>query len=138
MQTDPEVRRSLLDLHAAYAFSIDSGDADAFADCFTPDGVLETTRPLVVTGRDELVAFAHDRARHAADPCRHLTWHHTFAGGPDQVEGRCSAAVLQTTSAGVQVLFTATYVDWFVQSGEKWRLLRRFVAMDLPGADVPD
>lgn len=134
-------RQALLDLHAAYAFAIDDGDAEGFADCFTRDGVLETTRPVVVSGREALVAFARARASSATDPARHMTWHHTFEEQAAQVNGRCSAAIFQTTHDGVSIVFTATYLDTFVQEAQEhpvWRLRKRLVLIARAGAVVPD
>ena len=52
-------------LYAAYAHSLDSGDADGWAETFTPDGVLEMVAAsadegtaLRIAGRAELAAFA--------------------------------------------------------------------------------
>ena len=53
--------------------AIDNGDGEAYADCFTDDGVIELQRSgLHVQGRDALVEFAReDHARSGA--ARHLT-----------------------------------------------------------------
>jgi hypothetical protein len=135
MSIDVGVRNALMDLHARYATTIDEGDAEGWSDCFTDDGVLETTRPLEVAGRADLVAFARAHAASATGPARHVTWHHTFTPVADgRVTGRCSAAILETTTTGVRAVFTARYLDTFVRVGAGWRLRRRSVFIDR----VPD
>jgi 3-phenylpropionate/cinnamic acid dioxygenase small subunit len=139
MSVDPDTRQALLDLHARYAFTIDDGDAEAWAACFTPDGVLETTRPLLVSGTAELTAFARARAVESKAPARHVTWHETFAQAPNgQISARCSAALVETRMGGVVAVFTATYLDTFVKGIGGWMIGRRRVLIDLPESVVPD
>ena len=119
-----------MDLHARYAFTIDDGEAEGWADCFTPDGVLETTRPLLVAGSADLVAFATARAARSTAVARHITWHETFADEGGRIAGRCSAALVETRPTGVVTVFTATYRDSFVRLASGWRISRRQVLID--------
>jgi ketosteroid isomerase-like protein len=66
-------RVEILELLARYAHAIDTSDGEAYADCFTDDGVIELrSSGLHVQGRAALVEFAReDHARGGA--ARHLT-----------------------------------------------------------------
>lgn len=121
---------ALLDLHARYAQTIDSGAAEAWAECFTPDGCLRTDRPLHVEGRKALSRFAADW--HAADggQRRHVTWHHRFGVDGDGAEGTCYAALLCTSRGGVSTEFTAVYHDQYARTPVGWAIRERAVALD--------
>jgi hypothetical protein len=117
-------------VHARYAFAIDGGDAEAWADCFTPDGVLRTTRPLEIRGRDALRAFARDW--HAASPAprRHLSWHVLLEERNGELRGRCYAALLRTAETGVVAEFTAVYRDVYVRGEDGLLIVERHVDID--------
>jgi len=117
-----------MDLHARYANAIDDGDPDAWARCFTTDGVLRTSRPLKVTGRAGLREFAQSWCAARPGPSRHVTWHHVVSDA-DRT-GRCSAALLLTTDAGVAICYTAVYRDSFERVGDEWLLKERVVSLD--------
>lgn len=131
---DPVVRTAVLERYAAYAHTLDDGLVDEWAQCFTAEGRLETSRPLVVEGRQNLVELG--RLWLAAQPgqTRHCSWHHTLSQEGELIRGRCSAALLQTTEGGVSIMFTASYRDVFAFEDDEWRILERNVLMDQPGA----
>jgi hypothetical protein len=126
---------ALLELHARYAHTIDDGDAEGWAGCFTDDGVMWSTRPVEVIGRAALVEFAGLRIAGLADPERHISWNYVFERASDGngYTGRCSASIARVTAEGVILLFSATYRDHFVQRAEGWLIARREVHYDLAG-----
>ncbi|MEI8056545.1 MAG: nuclear transport factor 2 family protein [Actinomycetes bacterium] len=130
---DYAARTAVLELYAAYAHTLDDGLVDEWAECFTVEGRLETSRPLVVEGRKNLVELG--RLWLAAQPgqTRHCSWHHQLTQDGDRIRGRCSAALLQTTESGVSIVFTATYRDLFAFEDDAWRIVERYVLMDQPG-----
>jgi len=132
MRIDSALRAELLDVYAHYAHSIDDGDAIAWAECFTPDGVLWSSRGFEVAGREALRLFAESRHRERPAPERHASWHHLFTRTGDGVVGRCSAAILRTTPGAVEVVFAATYRDLLVPSTSGWMISRRDVHIDEP------
>lgn len=138
MPLPPACQAAVLELHARYAHAFDDGDDDALIGCFTPDGVMRTTRPLELVGHDALRAFARERRAADPAPARHASWHHLLTpDGPDAASGRCTAAVLRTAAAGVEVLFTAVYRDRFVRGPDgTWRIALREVALDRAAAVV--
>ena len=130
---DHDVRAAVLERYAAYAHTLDDGLVEEWAECFTADGRLETSRPLVVEGRKNLIELGRLWLAAQPGPTRHSSWHHQLTQEGDLVRGRCSAALLQTTEAGVSIVFTATYRDLFAFEDDEWRLAERHVAMDQPG-----
>jgi 3-phenylpropionate/cinnamic acid dioxygenase small subunit len=131
---DQAVRVGVLDCYAGYAHALDDGLIEEWAECFTCTGRLETSRPLVVVGRKNLIDFGRLWLAAQPGPTRHASWHHRFTQDGALVRGRCTAALLQTTESGVTVLFTATYRDVFAFEDDAWRISERYVAIDVPGA----
>ena len=131
------VRERVMARYSAYAHLLDDGHIECWAECFTPDGRLETTRPLLVVGRENLIEFGRLWLLAQRGPTRHSTWHHELAQDGDLITGRCSAALLQTTEAGVSIAFTATYRDVFEFHDDDWRIRHRHVSMDAPMVRTP-
>lgn len=130
MPIDVADHLALLQLHAAYAHTLDDGDVDAWVDCFTTDAVLWSTRPSEVVGRAALAAFGRERVASLRLPERHISWNHVFDGSGDLATGRCSAAIARTDADQVVLLFTATYRDRFAREADGWRIARREVFYD--------
>lgn len=129
---DPAVRTAVLERCAEYAHTLDDGLVDEWAQCFTAEGRLETSRPLVVEGRKNLVEFGRLWLAAQSGQTRHCSWHHQLSEDGERIRGRCSAALMQTTESGVSILFTATYRDLFGVEDGAWRIVERRVAMDQP------
>lgn len=126
-----------MDLHCSYANALDDGEIEQWGECFTADGWLETTRPLIVAGRRNLIEFGHLWLAAQPGPTRHSTWHHLLKAEGDRVVGRCSAALLQTTTSGVSIVFTAVYRDVFAFEDNAWRIAERHVTMDSVDSRMP-
>lgn len=118
----------MLDLHARYANTIDGGDADGWAACFTVDGALRTDRPLEVVGRAGLREFAASWTVSRAGATRHVTWHHLV--DESKLVGRCSAALVGTRVNGTTIDYTAVYIDRYEQIGGDVLLSERVVTFD--------
>lgn len=123
-------RIELLELYGRLAFAIDSGEATAWAAMFTPDGVLRTSRPRELHGREEIADFAAEWFASSGAQRRHVSWHHSFEQAGEEVLGRCYASVLRSDHEGVTPEFTAVYRDRFVRENGGWLLRERDVAID--------
>ena len=79
-----EDRLDILDLLARYNYAIDDNDGDAWAACFTEDGVF-TSPNGSFTGREALSKFADESKRGGL----HLTSNHIITCDGNEVEMRC-------------------------------------------------
>jgi hypothetical protein len=124
-------RLALLETYAELAATIDGGDGGGWANLFTEDGLLRTSRGTELRGREELARFATDWFGSDGSPRRHMSWHHRFEPAGEEVLGRCYAALLRTGKDAVAIEFTASYRDRFCRRGDGWLLRERDVAIDL-------
>lgn len=130
-------RWSILAAYARYAHTIDDGDAEGWAACFTEDGVLWSSRGTAIASRRGLEEFARAYIAQRTLPERHLSWHHLLEPDGEACRGRCSAALIRPATAGAAFAFSATYRDLFVRAGERWLIARRDVHYDeVPAAAV--
>ena len=115
-------------LYAQYNISLDAGDAEAWADTFTDDGVFGNSE-----GRAELVAFAE--GFHESNPqSRH--WNTNLHVTPS-ADGAAGTTYLMLWNAGVRpaaIIATGIYTDELVRSAEGWRFKSRQVAIDRPAS----
>jgi SnoaL-like domain len=121
---------AVLDVHARYAWAIDGGDAEAWAECFTADGVLRTSRPLEIRGRHALREFAQDWHVLSPAPRRHVSWNLLLGEAHGELSSRCYAALLTTCERGVAVEFTARYRDVYAHGDGGLLLAERVVEID--------
>jgi ketosteroid isomerase-like protein len=124
-------RLALLEIYAELAATIDGGDAAGWADLFTEDGVLRTSRGRELRGREELARFAAEWFGSSSSPRRHMSWHHRFEPVGEEILGSCYAALLRTGPDAVTIEFTASYRDRFSRRGDGWLLRERDVAIDV-------
>ena len=126
-------RVEILELLGRYAHAIDSGDGEAYAGCFTDDGVIALrSSGLHVEGRDALVVFAReDHARSGA--ARHLSNSPIIEGDGDRATMRVYLLRLnhdrsQHERRGLGPV--GVYHDTLRRSGGRWRFERREVFID--------
>lgn len=124
--------------YARQSWLIDTGDAVAWADTFTADGVFDSpSYPSPVRGRDELVAFAQSCAtadRQAGRVSRHVVT------TVDVVAGDCATTlsaraylqiVVTERGAGSRLLRMTTVRDEFERADDGgWRVRGRRVSRD--------
>ena len=131
---DYEEIRQLL---ARYNFAVDFGDADGWADCFTPDGVFRCTPeggPLTGrhAGRDALVAYAVTHHGASGGRARHWNWNLEIAGDGDTATMRCYLAAYAATGteAPAALRVTGVYRDALVKVDGRWLFAERHVHVD--------
>jgi ketosteroid isomerase-like protein len=114
-------------LYSRYNASIDTGDGDAFAACFTPDGRLDSGRSNE-DGTAAISAFAS--ATHETLPgLRHLASNIVIDGDGDTATG--SAFLLAfNIAAGFQPLATGRYSDRLTKTADGWRFASRAFTAD--------
>jgi hypothetical protein len=133
-------------LYAEYNLASDAGDAEAYAGCFTPDGVI-VVRGLSLTpagamqrggemrieGRAALVAFKRrDVGGRGGRYRRH--WNGSLALrrlDGERVEGRCYLQAFNGEPGALPALAqTGVYLDVLVRHGGAWRFLSRTLTID--------
>lgn len=116
-------------LYARYAMTIDAGDAEGWANTFTPDGVFNNSS----RGHDALVQFVHDwRDKRNGAERRH--WNANLVITP--ADGGASGSVyLMLLDIGVRPPvpnMSAVYEDSLVKTPQGWRFKTRVLHSD-PG-----
>lgn len=125
-QDHDEIRQ----LYARYAHTIDTGDAEGWADTFTADGVFGNAR-----GREALVEFVHtvyQQNQELGRQSRH--WNNQIliepsAGG---AVGSCYLVLYNTGVTPPVVRLTGVYRDVLVRTPNGWRFKERVVERDGP------
>jgi uncharacterized protein (TIGR02246 family) len=130
-------RLEVMELMARYQHCIDAGDADAYADNFVPDGLIEAPGGTY-RGREAIRGMIHDmvrRGRLAGEPpvVRHFNSMPFIFDADGQ---RCKARTYMLTfghdDAGDLIADTHwTYVDDIVKYEGKWLFERRRFQIDL-------
>ncbi|MCU1617916.1 MAG: hypothetical protein JWO98_5456 [Frankiales bacterium] len=131
---DLEAEAAIVRLMALYCHAIDWGDADLWADCFTPDGEYHGIRPggtdNVVKGREALVAYA---AKHDSPPVhypKHMVWAPVVEVDGDQARAIATFAVLNDHGAGPVMDVYGSYEDHLVRVATGWRFQKRFARVE--------
>ena len=118
----------MLDLVARYNWAIDHGEADAWAACFTADGVFESgPSSVTATGTAELAEFARGFAARSAG-VRHWVSNVAVEGTGDEASLRCYLLLVDTRNAPPSLLRAAEYDDRLRRVDGAWRFTHRRVA----------
>jgi hypothetical protein len=133
----------ILNLYAAYCFTFDADDAEDWAQCFAPDGVLEIVRNdlgdtspldrvLRLDGREALVAWRRELPKGRR--------HHNVNVWVKSIEGdraRCGAYLLGVAADGVPSR-RGHSVDELAQCSDgEWRFARREVHVPEGAISLP-
>jgi hypothetical protein len=144
---DPRDHAEITDLYARYNHASDAGDAEGYAGCFTPAGVLrvrglevragvmrrDPAAEFAISGRAELLAFKRrDHAGRGGRYRRHWNGSLWLAPLDDRtVRGRCYLHAYDGEPAGLPVLAqTGVYEDTIVRDGTAWRFALRLLTLD--------
>lgn len=114
-------------LYARYNTAIDTGDGEAFAACFVPDGVFNPGHTLV-EGREAIAGFAVDTHKNLP-LMRHDATNVVIDGDGDRATG---SAFLVGYLAGPdhKVIVTGRYRDQLVRTADGWQFTDRQFAPD--------
>jgi hypothetical protein len=121
-----EDRREIHTLYAKYNFALDLGNAEDWADCFTPEGSLQV-RGETTTGREALVAFAR---RSQARPVRVRHWNSNImieesAAGPGKASSKAYIFAMRLSGTPRPIDFTGIYEDQLVKTPMGWKFVSR-------------
>jgi len=120
-------------LYARYNMAIDTGDGEAWAATFIPDGVFNNN----TRGHDALVQFVRDwRDKRDGANRRHLNSNLVITPTPD---GARASVYLLLLNVGVRPAIPATtgiYEDTLVRTPQGWRFKSRIVHADPTPAPI--
>ncbi len=126
-------------LYATYVHSLDSGDAERWADTFTADGVLlmvaagaDEGAGLRVAGRDALAAFAAGAYEANAGHMRNWQSQAMITATPEGAEGRCYLMLYRTTDGPAAIQTSGVFADRLVKTAAGWRFAQRTLRQDGP------
>jgi ketosteroid isomerase-like protein len=126
-----EDREEIRELYSRYALAIDNGQYDAWVDCFTEDGVFESSRFGKHTGVQGLKRFtAIYRESLGGAQVRHVINNLTFQIEGDSAIGNCYLLYYHCKAMKVQQMSVGQYRDKLRKANGKWLFESRQVALD--------
>jgi uncharacterized protein (TIGR02246 family) len=126
-----EDREEIRDLYARYAATIDDGDYDAWLECFTDDGVFESSRFGRHSGRDGLRRFTQIyRDSLGGAQVRHVCTNLLFRIEGDAATGSCYLIYYHCNDGKIQQAAVGHYRDTMRKTGGRWKFQSRKVALD--------
>ena len=117
---------AITDQMGRYCHYIDEGEAEAWAACYTPDGVFDgPATPAPVGGHAALAGFARGTAETFKGNMRHQVANLTcdYGASRDEVIARLYNLVTTWSEGGTATLMAVCKVT-FVRTGEGWRIKR--------------
>ncbi len=128
-------------LYASYNHASDAGDADAYASCFTNDGILRIeTLNVTVQGRENFVAFKRkDKEGRRGMYRRH--WNGSLyleKVDANTARGRCYFQGFNGKPGSLPTLGdVGVYEDTIVRVDGRWKFARRVLTMDASTWSAP-
>jgi 3-phenylpropionate/cinnamic acid dioxygenase small subunit len=128
-------REQILDLMSAYNWVLDAHDFDAWADCFSPDGVFEGVLDTfrVHTQKDEFIASVAGLESQQMPRMRHFVSNILIDIDDEKqsAASRCFAFVAGTPDAGPSsIALVGEYHDNLVKVDGQWLFSRRRIIAD--------
>ena len=114
-------------LYARYALLIDTGDAEGWANTFTPDGVFNNSS----TGHDALVQFVHDwRDTRRGASLRHWNSNLVIRPSANGATGSVYMLLLDISTKVPSPTASYRYEDALVKTAGGWRFKTRVLHRD--------
>ena len=118
---------AIQELLARYAHAIDDLDPEAWAGCFTPDGVFQLGSQAI-RGQAALREYGKVHVRKVR--CRHVTGNFLYEIKGNEATGHASILTIVATLNGYKILDQGRYVDRLVKQAGQWRIAYRRVDID--------
>jgi hypothetical protein len=131
----PEERFAIKDLMARYAWALDTGDIEAFVDCFSPDGAMIEEvfeEPDIWEGREGILRLAEHYRRIPNFPGRQHYCANTLVTPLPNGRVHARSFALVTECQGeppYKLRFCGYYDDELVKLDGRWRFHKRVVRM---------
>lgn len=113
-------------LYVKYAHTIDLGDAEGWADTFTPDGVFAGSK-----GRDQLIEFA-EGIYGRGGTTRHWNSQVLITPTAEGADGSCYLLMVDTATQPPNITVSGIYRDKLVKTANGWRFKSRDAAIEPP------
>ena len=114
-------------LYARYVMTIDSGDAEGWANTFTPDGVFNNNS----RGHAALVQFVHDwRDKRNGGDRRHWNSNLMITPTEDGAAGAVYLLLLDISTKPPAPVTSAVYEDALLKTPQGWRFKTRVLHSD--------
>jgi hypothetical protein len=120
-----EDKLEIVELHARYNRAIDTGQAEAWADCFTQDGVFDA-RTRYAKGTAELIDFA--RFYHQEPTFKgavHWNANIVIDGDGDEADVHADFALIRSEPSGGRIMSTGSYASIVRKVDGEWRFALR-------------
>jgi hypothetical protein len=129
-ELSPKDYMEIEQLYAQYNHAIDSGDAEAWAGTFTPDGTFNR-----FVGHDALVGFIGTwREKMNGANRRHWNTNLRIVPTPEGANGSVYLMLMDVSTKPVSIITTGMYTDSLVKTKAGWRFKQRTTKSDAPPA----
>ena len=126
MSLSLEEQLDIMDVMARYNHAVDSGDAEAWANTFTDDGIFEGSA-ITVKGREELLEFV--RSRDPSNPIRHWNNNILIEGNGDDATAKVYLVTFDV-SGPPKIRSSGIYHDTLRRIDGQWKFTYRKVEVD--------
>jgi len=129
-ELNPRDYMEIEQLYAQYNHAIDSGDAEGWANTFTPDGTFNR-----FVGHDALVGFIGTwREKMNGANRRHWNTNLRIVATPEGANGSVYLMLMDVGTKPASVVSTGMYTDSLVKTKDGWRFKQRTTKGDAPAA----
>ena len=119
-------------LYAKYNWSLDTGDAEAYASTFTPDGTFNNN-----VGHDAIVKFANTFHGGLGAHVKHWNTNLMITPTAEGATGQVYLVLVDFASKPPTIATSATYSDELVKTAQGWRFKKRQTKGDTAPAAPP-
>ena len=124
MSLSAEDQLAIMDLSARYTHASDAHQAEAFADLFTDDGVIEGGPGGPAAGRDAIVAFAQG-VNTNMPTVTHYVSNLSINGEGAAAKMTSYLNLMDKGDEGAKTVFMARYEDELVKTDGSWKFAKR-------------
>ena len=119
-------------LYARYNWALDSGDSQAYAATFTPDGAFNNN-----VGHDAIVKFADTFHAGLGAHVRHWNTNLLIQPAPGGAAGQVYLVLVDFGTKPASIVTSASYSDEIVKTAQGWRFKKRTTKGDVVAAPKP-
>jgi hypothetical protein len=119
-------------LYAKYNWALDSGDSQAYAATFTPDGVFNNN-----VGHDAIVKFADTFHAGLGSHVKHWNTNLMITPSTTGAGGQVYLVLVDFAQKPATIVTSASYTDELVKTPQGWRFKKRATKGDTAPAPKP-